>query len=53
MTEYQLKALLYDLYCNAPKLRELSKEGVISSKDMWDLQELAVKMARKDDLITD
>ncbi len=53
MTDYQLKALIYDLYCNHPKLRELSKQNEFTVTDMWDLQDLAVKYAKKDGLLTD
>lgn len=52
MKDYQLKYLIYTLYCNNPKLRQLAKDGVININDMWDWQEDAVKWAKKDDLLT-
>lgn len=52
MNEYQLRILIYDLYCNVPKLRELAKNGVIESKDLWDMQDKAIELAKKDGLIS-
>jgi hypothetical protein len=52
MTDYQLKALIYDLYCNDPKLRELSRDGILSMNDLWNMQDKAVELAKQDGLIT-
>ncbi len=51
MYDYQLKYLIYTLYRNNTKLRQLSKDGVLSSKDLWDLQDEAVEWAKKDGLL--
>jgi hypothetical protein len=52
MTDYQLKNLIYMLYCNDPKLRQLSKDGYMTMQDLWRLQELAVNYANEDELLT-
>jgi hypothetical protein len=51
MTEYQLKALIYDLYCNARKLRELSKDGLLTMNDLWNMQDEAIRLAKLDNLL--
>lgn len=53
MNAYQLRILIYDLYCNDPKLRELAKEGILVNKDLWALQDKAIELAQQDDLLTD
>ena len=52
MNYYQLKVLIYDLYRNDPKLRQLSEDGVINMHDLWNLQDKAVELAKKDGLLS-
>lgn len=52
MLEYQLKTLIMDLYNNDLKLRKLSAEGLLTSEDIWRIQETAVKMAANDQILS-
>ena len=51
MKDYQLRILMYDIWNNVPRLRELQKEGVLENKDLWAIQEKAIDLAEKDGLL--
>lgn len=46
MTETQLRILIWDVCCNDPKLRK-----VLTTGDIYTIQDLAVKLAVKDERI--
>jgi hypothetical protein len=48
MTEYEIRMLIWDLINNDPKLRELQQKGLITQKDVAQMQDTAVRMSQLD-----
>mgnify|MGYP001574654323 CR=1 FL=1 len=49
MTEYQLRILIWDTFCNSTKLRTMD----ISLRELGEVQDTAIKMAKLSGLLTE